>query len=292
MTKRLVWIWIGALVASAPLRAQAESRPTLLADHKPGSKDAALELELGWYTDSSAGTTVHLLTPTLGGRYAISNNAEITLDWPFAFADVSPAVGNGTSSFRTGNPFAALYYMQRRQDGYFRIGGGIAPPLAHVSSSTGSLGTAFLAYAGASAMHGLWNLWLYTPDYITLAIPGQLETQSGRLVLGADFAGAVLVPTSSRNSKTNVALQLAGSIGAKIDSTTLGVRLQGVWLPTSNGDNAQLALVPFVQADFSGGGFVYARFLLNLDRPFGVFGDRPGLLDKVWGLYLGAGTRF
>jgi hypothetical protein len=63
--------------------------------------------------------------------------------------------------------------------------------------------------------------------------------------------------------------------------------LQMVWIATSEADNAQLALVPFVQGDFDGG-FVYLRFLINLDEPFGVFGDGA----DVWGIFAGGGGRF
>ena len=88
-------------------------------------------------------------------------------------------------------------------------------------------------------------------------------------------------------------LQLAGMIGGRIDNVSVGTRLQVVWLATEDGgDNAQLALVPFVQADFSDNGFLSARLVLNLDEPLGVFGDGTGLLSKVWGLHLGGGTRF
>jgi hypothetical protein len=62
-----------------------------------------------------------------------------------------------------------------------------------------------------------------------------------------------------------------------------------VWAATSDADdNAQVAFVPFVQSDFDGG-FAYLRFLINLDEPFGVFGD--GGAD-VWAIFIGAGARF
>jgi hypothetical protein len=304
--KTLAWTWIAVLAVAVPLRAHAESRPTLLDDHRPGSKRVALELGLGWYTDSQSvgstslpgsttafpgsSTTVHVLAPTFGVRLALSNSAELTLDWPLAFASVSTSGAPGESSFRTGNPLAAAYYMQQREDGYFRVGGGIALPLARIPSS-GNLGAPFIAYGGVAAMNGLWSLWLYAVDRLTLVLPAQLETRSGPLVLGGDFGMGVMVPTDS-NNKTDVVLQIAGSLGARISAVTVGGRLQAVWLATQQGDNAQLALVPFVQGDFSGGGFVYARLLVNLDEPLGVFGSGNGLLSKVWGLYLGGGTRF
>jgi hypothetical protein len=289
--KHVTWIALVLLAANTPLRAHAEERPTLLEDHRPGSRAGAIELGLGWYTDSNMGTSIHVLRPTLGARFAVSNSAELTLDWPFAFGILSPAMGDGDTSFRTGNPVAAVYYMRRSDAGYFRIGGAIAPPIAHVSGSD-ALGTAFLAYAGASAMNGLWNIWQYAVDRLSLVLPGQFERRSGHLIYGGDFGLGVLIDTGDANRDAEVALQLAGMIGGRVDNVSVGTRLQVVWLPSQDGDNAQLALVPFVQADFSDNGFLFARFVLNLDEPFGVFGDGTGLLSKVWGLHIGGGTRF
>jgi hypothetical protein len=290
--KRSAWIGVMLLAVSVPLHVRAEERPTLLADHRPGSKPAAVELGLGWFTDSEGGASIHVLRPTLGGRVAISEHAELTLDWPFAFAGVSPDMGSGDSSFRTGNPVANLYYMHRSDAGYYRIGGGIAAPLAHLDAGAG-LGAAFVAYTGAIAMNGLWNIWQYAVDRLSLVVPGQFERRSGHLLYGGDFGLGVLVDTGDANRDAEVVLQFAGMIGARIDNVSLGTRLQVVWLATQDaGDNAQLALVPFVQADFSDSGFLYARFVLNLDEPLGVFGDGTGLLSKVWGLHVGAGARF
>ncbi len=285
--------FVMAVLALVAARARAESRPTLLEDHQPGAKPAALELGLGWYMDKDSGTTLQAFAPTLGARVSLSEHAELTLDWPFAFASVSPSSGSGDSSFRTANPFVAGYYMQRRRDGYFRIGGGIAFPLAHVGrSALNGLGTPVLAYGITSVMQGWWNIWMYLPDHLSLVVPLQLEHRSGALVLGGELGTGFLLPTRSGSSKVDVAFQLAGSLGGRIDNVTIGGRLQAAWIATLDGDNAQVALVPFVQADFSGGGFVYARLLLNLDDPFGVLGSNTGLAAKVWALALGGGGRF
>jgi hypothetical protein len=290
--KHLACVVVALLVGAVPRIASAEGRPTLLADHDPNGKAAAIDLSLGWYTDSQNGVSAHVLAPTLGGRVRLSQNAELTLDWPLAFVMVSPAIGSSQSSFRTGNPVITAFYMRARQDAYFRIGGGVALPLAHIGGNPGPLGTSALAYAGAAGMNGLWNMWQYAVDRFTLVLPAELETRSGPLVLGGDFGLGVLVYTGSGSADPQAVFQLAGMLGARIDNVTLGGKLQVVWLATQGGDNAQLALVPFVQADFSGGGFLYARFVMNLDEPLGVFGHNRGLFGKMWGLFIGAGTRF
>jgi hypothetical protein len=294
--KHVTWIALLALAASTASIARAEERPTLLADHRPGSPAGAVELGLGWYTDSDMGSSIHVLRPTLGARLAFSEHAELTLDWPFAFGILSPAMGDGDTSFRTGNPVAAIYYMRRSEAGYYRIGGAIAVPLADVGDSaltSADAFTAVLTYGGASAMNGLWNIWQYSVDRLSLVIPGQFERRSGHLIYGGDLGLGILIDTGDANRDAELVLQLAGMIGGRVDNVSLGTRLQVVWLATQDGgDNAQLALVPFVQADFSDNGFLFMRFVLNLDEPLGVFGDGAGLLGKVWGLHIGGGTRF
>jgi hypothetical protein len=110
-------------------------------------------------------------------------------------------------------------------------------------------------------------------------------------VLGGDLAAGLIIPTGATGGASQIALQLAGLIGGHVDKTTLGARLQGVWLPRGHEDNAQLALVPFVQADFYDGGFVYARFTLNLDSPFGLFSDGNQTIARVWAVFIGGGSR-
>src|SRR5262249_14893392 len=151
--------------------------------------------------------------------------------------------GSGTEGhIISGNPNAIVYYTDRKHGSFFRVGGGLGLPLAPDPFGITVLG-----------MYGLRDAGGFWPKTLSLIVPGAFQVQHGALLLGADFAGAVLIPTNG--GKTELALQLAGLIGAKVDKTTLGVRLQGGWLPTVDGDWAQLALVPFVQADFSDGGF-------------------------------------
>ncbi|MFI5308771.1 MAG: hypothetical protein ACHQ53_15545 [Polyangiales bacterium] len=253
-----------AIGSSVPERARAEGRPTQLADHKPEAKDTALELELGLFARGGA-----FFTPHIDVRYAPSAHAELTFEWPIQIALAS---GAGVAS---GNPSAALYYMKRGQDGYFRIGGGFGLPLAPRDQL-------------ALPMNGMRDAWTYWPKALSFLVPAQLEIQRGALVLGGDFAGGAMIPVGTGTGATQIALQIAGLIGGRIRKVTLGTRLQGAWLPKVPGDNAQVALVPFVQGDFSDGGFLYARFTLNLDKPYGLFGNGA---EGVWGLFIGGGSR-
>ncbi|HKP56524.1 MAG TPA: hypothetical protein VJV78_07390 [Polyangiales bacterium] len=278
MQQRLASMVVLCVLLSST-RVLAESRPSMLADYVGDARSSAIELELGWYTDSEGSGSLHALAPVLSARVSATDHLDLELDWPFGFVSVS---GDGNDEFRTGNPLVAGYYVQRQHDGYLRAGFGIAVPIASVDDTSD-----LLPLATGVAMRGLWDSWLYLPETLGLVLPFQIEKRMNALVLGGDTALGVLIPTSDRSDESDVAIQLAGLIGGKSGPVTAGARLQVVWVPTADGDNAQVALVPFVQGDFSGG-FVYLRFLLNLDEPFGVFGDGA----DVWALSIGGGGRF
>lgn len=286
MGPRACALWLGLFLASLAQIARAEGRPTLLADHQPNAPKAALELELGYRFYSNDVGSAHFLTPALNFRYAFSQHAELTLDWPMAFAASDPKVGNGDSSFKSGNPNGLLYYVGHFNNGYFRVGGGVALPVARANSSA-----AAIAYVGALAMNGLYDSWRYLPDTLSLIAPFRIEVRNAVLVLGGEAALGIMIPTRGQNRDTDLELEFAPWLGARIDNVTLGARLQLAWIATQDGDNAQLAVVPFVQGDFSGGGFFYGRLLLNLDEPLG-FGAGSTAFDKVWALFLGGGARF
>lgn len=278
MQKRVVsMVILGVLLSSAGAR--AESRPSLLGDYLGDARSDAVELELGWFFDSELGDSVHALAPVLSARVSIADNFDLELDWPFAF--VSASAEYGGDQFRSGNPLLAGYYVSRQPDGYMRVGFGLAPPIA---SADGRIDV--LPLAMGVALRGFWDSWLYVPETLSLVFPFQIERRNNGVIFGADTALAALIPTGD-SDEANVAVQLAGLVGGTTGPVSAGIRLQLAWLPTSDGDNAQVALVPFVQGDFSAG-FAYLRFLINLDEPFGVFGEGA----DVWMLAIGGGARF
>jgi hypothetical protein len=266
MRNALLGLVVSAIVAAAPSLGRAEGRPTQLADHRPTAKDTALELELGIFTGHGMTT----LAPHLALRYAAFTHGELVIDWPLE-VDFASGSGGGGVGKASGNPSSAFYYMSRQENGYFRIGGGIGFPLAPASLFS-------------LALNGLRDAWSYERRSLSLFVPAQLEIRRGALVLGGDLAGGVIIPTSNGGT-TQIALQVAGMIGGRVGKTTLGTRLQGAWLPKSPAV-AQFAIVPFVQADFNDGGFLYSRLTLNLDAPYGLVSG-----THVWGLFVGGGSR-
>jgi hypothetical protein len=233
--------------------------------------------------DSESGRSLHALAPALSLRVALADSLDLELDWPFGFTTVSSELTEAQDELVSGNPFLAAYYVDRQRSGYLRVGFGVAPPVLSVDDLDQIFTVILPLY-----MRGLWDAWLYAPEHLSLVVPLQLESRRGALLLGVDGAAAVMIPTSDVESDdTDLLLQLAGLIGAKKEAVSAGVRLQMAWVATADRDNAQLALVPFVQGDLDNA-FVYLRILVNLDEPAGVIGDG----GDVWALYLGGGGRF
>jgi len=282
---------------ASPLLAHADSRPTLLAEHEPGAPPVTLELAAGWYTDSNGGTSLHAFPIVPGGALRVNEHVELELDWPLVYFTSSAGGGDGFDAFRSGNPFLAGYYVHPFTHGYARLGFGLGLPLASVNlpspGSLSALGEALkevMPLAIASGSLGFWDFWLYSPERLSLVFPIQFELDRDGLLLGGELAPAILIPTDPQFSpKVEVTFQLAPLIGARVGPVSLGTRLQLVWLATSDvADKAQLSLVPFVQGQVGRSGFLYARFVLPLDEPLGVFGDG----DALWGLHLGGGGSF
>lgn len=289
--KRLLKSCAVIAALSWPSLVHAE-RPSLIDDYEPGKQTNVLELETGWYFDDN-GQDLHVLTPAARLKTALSEHAELEIDWPSVLTDVSGGPSDYTR-FLSGNPLLAGYLVKpfEHEDarGYMRIGLGIAPPVIDVDPGT-DLVRDITAFSAALATRGWWDAWSYAPDTLSVVVPAQWETLvGGALLIGGDAAAGLLFPTDDRiDDDTDLTLQAAGTLGYRSGPLTVGGKLQGVWLATTDGDNAQLAAVPFVQADVArGAGFVYSRFVLNLDEPLGVFGDGA----DVWGLYAGGGARF
>lgn len=284
---------LAVLMALAwPSLARAEGRPTLVDEYQPGRETNALELETGWYFEDAGNRDLNTLTPSANFKATFSQFAELEIDWPSVLTVVSGGLSDYTR-FLSGNPLLAGYLVERFERGgtrgYVRIGVGISPPVIDVDPGP-DLVRDISAFSSALATRGYWDTWSYAPDTLSLVIPVQWESLVRGVLLGGEAAAGLLIPTDERiDDEADLTLQAAGMLGVRGGPLTIGAKLQMVWLATAGGDNAQLAAVPFVQADVaSGAGFVYSRLVLNLDEPLGVFGEGA----DIWGLHVGGGARF
>ncbi len=220
-----------------------------------------------------------LAYPQLSGFYALNDSLALQLDWGFGYAS-----GGDQSAFRVGNPYLGGWYKLMSGQSHLRVGAGIALPLLQISDDNfeSAIETAVVSLGGLGTM-GLWDPWLWLPETFSLVVPARFETLLGdSFKLGADGALAILVPSGDGDSE--VMLQLAGEGAFKFGELQAGARLQFVSLVTSDDDDTQISLVPFVRYDF-GSGFVQGRFMFNLDEPLGPAFDDGG----IWSLGAGVG---
>lgn len=290
---RLAWLAVFALF-SAPLTVLAQGRPIGLSDHS-GGRDHALELELDLSIigEDGPGEGQHTtLLPKVYGSFGLSDDIELEVEIPSVFYDYSPDNDDGNvegdSSLLIGNPYLALFYADRSARSFARIGGGVALPLLDADA-----GDDISAIIAAAATRGLMDLWLYLPERLSLIMPAQVQMRASSIVLGADGALALLIPTGDNDeADTEVMLQVGGLIGVALGDATLGMRVQVATMVTTDdgdGDTTQASLMPFIQADFDGGAFVHGGLLLNIDAPYGVLDDGD---PDVWALRVGGGARF
>lgn len=272
------------------------------AQYGPGAdairtRDSALWLEMAFFTgdvgDDSVlvDSNVTALSPLMRGYFGLGPSFELAFAWGFAWSSVevdAPGLRFDDDGSTVGNPFlGGSYVLRGRGGGTFRIGGGVALPLAD-PEHTGDQ----VAWGMAVAMRGAWDSWLWWPDRLTVVLPSlRYDADRGELVYAFEGAVGMMFYTGDEDDvETEVPLQLAAEIGARLSPRfVLGGRLQAWVLPTGeeDQDNAQLAVEPFVR--FEGAdAFFLTKLTINIDNPLGFAFDDDG----VWGLHVGGGARF
>jgi hypothetical protein len=223
------------------------------------------------------------LSPLLAFETPVSDDWALAAEWGFVFTDFSPDTGDGDSTFRIGNPFLGAAYSLMNDDIDLTIGCGIGLPLASVPDDDSVAG---LAYWHASTIRGWWDFWLWRARVLGIVFPLQLILDELPLFnIRGEAAAAGLVAVNDDDS--DILFQLGGEAGLRLGVAELGARLQFVWIPTSDGDNAQTAVEPYVLFDLKPG-FVRLGLLMNLDKPLGFAFDADG----YWGVRLAAGFEF
>ena len=224
------------------------------------------------------------LSPVFRGLFVLGPSAALGVDWGFlSFLNLS-AGGDGEQGVFPGNPFVGGYYLYPIVDDLLlQAGGGIALPLS--AASDDAEGSA--AGAIAAGTHGLFDLWLWLEDVLSLVAEADLSgTLSQGVYLGAELALAIFIPVKDTDARdVEVGSQFALEVGFDTGVVIPGIRFQGAWIMTADGDNFQSSLAPFIRVDL-GGGYFHAHLLMNLDDPLGFAFDDEGL----YGLMVGGGA--
>jgi len=271
------------------------SAPLLELGDTEGGGQLALWAEVAFFAgdmeQGGEGTSALATSPLIGAAYSITSRARLSAQWGFTFAshDGFSTLGLGSdSTFRLGNPLLSADLMGARNSLRYRVGVGLALPVARAGDRTEDLGIGL-----AMAMRGALHPWLWMADRLSLVGSGRVESDLGEdFVVGGDVALGLLVATGG-GGNTNLALE-AGGDGEYHAAGPLyvGVRLTMVLyadlapaLSPTDDDNLQFALMPYARFLF-GHSFVTAGFEINIDPPFGSSFSNSG----VWGLRVGVGT--
>ena len=188
------------------------------------------------------------------------------------------------SSSALGNPFVGGSYLYSGPDLRARVGLGLALPAADPES----FDTLFNLIA-AFGVRGMQDAWLWVPDALGIATFGRVELDASEaFTFTLDAALAELVPVRDRDEADTIVQAAPGFAVRAGEVFSAGLRAAVVAVPTSDDDDiAQFSVEPFVRANF-GPGFVSARFIYNVDEPFGPSFDD----NRLWGAGLGGGLAF
>jgi len=246
----------------------------------------SIEAELGFSISDNDSSSLVTLSPLFELVLPFSQDWALAAEWGFVFTDISSDEDSGDSTFCLGNPFIFGIYTIAEGAIDLSIGGGVGLPVASVSEGDP---VDSLAYTIASGLRGNWDLWLFRADTMSIVFPLQLVLDDLPLLnLRGDAAAAFLISTSDyHEDDVGLLLQAGGEAGLDLGLAELGLRLQVVWVPTDEGDNAQTAVEPYLLLSPKPA-FVRIGLLMNLDEPLGFAFDENG----VWGLRLNAGLEF
>lgn len=206
----------------------------------------------------------------------------LSVDW--GVADVkygeSSALGD-TNKFNLLNPTVAAHWALDAGPLAFRIGAGVAIPVAKSDFESR------VAYSQLSGAVGTWNQWLYAPKMVTAIIPARLEVGlTDSFYIAGEAAAYAMIPVDG-DYVARYGGQLAAEAMVPLGLFDIGARLQGVYSADKNDDTFQSAVGPIVKFGL-GPAFLEALLLINLDEPYGPsFSD-----DATWGARIGGGLNF
>ena len=226
------------------------------------------------------------LSPIFRGFFTVAPHGAIGVDWGFISWTHASGGGDSEDGVFPGNPFVGGYYLQHLVDDlHLDVGGGLGLPLS--AASDDDLGSA--AGVFALATQGLYDAWLYLENTMSVVLEADLHGSLAQGVyLGAELALPIFIVVKDLDDdadRAELGIQFALEVGFDSGVVIPGLRFQGVWIPTSGGDNFQAALAPFVRIELPGGYF-HAMLLMNLDDPLGFAFDEEGF----YGVTVGGGV--
>lgn len=229
--------------------------------------------DLALYSDDRLGSRLTSLSWTINGRLVLGSTA-IEATMPVALVK-----GTGDNAASGGNLTVGSLFVHDAGDLRFETGGMIALPTAERPGPGESI-----ALQLASASRGTRDLWLWSPQQLSLILPIRLTYVGNGIGLGVEPSLAVSIPVDDV-AATGI-FQVRGWGGYASELLRAGLSATSV---TRFGpvDEQQASAGPFVEVHLDRG-FVGAEGLVNIDRPFGFVEDGA----EVWGVRGYGGATF
>lgn len=285
--RRTLWTRLALVTLALTVAA-----PALAAPHRPSQGVAALDLNI--FTRGQDGGSVVHLSPVVHVGYKVHPKVRVTLDWGFAWSQLSPAVGDSIDDFVLGNPVIAGHYLFVDTAVFKASAGiGLGIPIISIDDPSGLSGLTGAAIEDlnlglATGVHGLLDSPMWLPDTLTVLIPlhAHYHMHSG-LTIAPGLEFLVFIPVGKGDESTEFGLNFNVDVGYDVGVVEPGLGFQLDYIPTADGDNFQSSMSIFLKAHF-GQGFARVRFLMNFDSPLGFSFDD----NRVWGLSVGGGAHF
>jgi len=249
---------------------------------------------VGYSTTTVANADVKTIiaAPRLTIDYRALEAMKVWVDVPMSHISIGFDDDAGQSSFQLANlAFGARYVTRINRTIVIRTGGGLAVPTATLPDPglNEEYVTAIAAHAGTMVAHGLWEYWKYMPDNLSIVSDTRLVIRTGlfRMTLNLDIAASIYTGDANVTDNVGVGVQLGFTAGFrnKVVEAGIGARAVLFMLGTDTNDQFQASVGPFFRA-FVMGGFIEARWNLNIDDPGGFSFDD----GRYWGLEIGLGA--
>lgn len=275
------------LSASSTAWAETFSGPTIpLAAglDTDGAQTGRVGAEASYHTqsDSTFGSTVHVLAFQMGGAFKVTDFLEIEASLPIAgYVQDSDFVSG--DQFGVGNLSIGANVFGQANDLLWKVGGGFSFGPWNDLSDPETLAVS----AGTLFTRAYQETWMWQQPAVHLFVPARVEYGQAVRFTG-DASLDLSIPTDSLLDPELFAVLAPGIAFRPIDLVNVGGRLPVQLLPTNDPDDmAQLSLEPYVQLNF-GSAYLASRLTVNLDDDLGFSFDSGGF----WGLHLGAGGTF
>ena len=267
-------------------------------------------IRVATYQGREADVSRSLFTAGLGGEARLSPALALAAEWEFvrgAFealraagsdpleADHAYFVAGAGSVVRLGNPWLGLQWRHRqRGDDAVDMAqtatlGATAPVVRGDANPTSAEElAAAIAHPYANAMGARTKPWLQATDRLAVTLGGEARFAATHWEVAIEPVAAMMFCVApSRCSRATDLYLIATIEGAArlADDWLLGGRLSISFEPTGDGDNAQLALEPFVALEMDGSSFE-AALSAPLDGPDGFAFAGGG----VWAASITAAT--